>query len=136
MLAKLLQHLRNWFLIPGGIHTGKFIIKEGSVELPFLLDGQYFRVIGSVFNDGIHKYPGDDLKDETFEGTIWALAVPPDVVKLAKRIEAWIEKNPESPYVSESFGGYSYTKASNGRTGQAVTWADVFSSELNQWRKI
>ena len=40
-----------------------------------------------------------------------------------------------SPYQSESFGGYSYTKAS-ASNGDQVDWKTVFRSRLNRWRKI
>lgn len=136
MLAQLLRHLRNWFVVPGGIHHGKFTIAEGSVELPFLLDGQYFRIVGSVLNDGVYQYPAKELKNEVFTGAVWALAVPSELVELAEEISQWNEKNPAGAYTSESFGGYSYTKATNSVTGQPATWQDVFRSRLNQWRKI
>ena len=58
--------------------------------------------------------------DERFEGAVWALAVPPAVIALAGEITEWQEKNGEavlSPYTSESFGGYSYTRATDAATG-------------------
>lgn len=136
MLEKVLHHLRNWFVVPGGIHSGKFEIKEGSVELPFLVNGQYFRIIGSVLNDGLYCYPAKDLTDESFSGVVWALAIPKAVQDLAEEIKQWCEKNPAGSYTSESFGGYSYTKATNTATGQLATWKDAFRGELNQWRKL
>lgn len=136
MLEQLLRHLRNWFVVPGGIHHGRYIIKGGSVELPFLLDGQYFRIVGSVFNDGVHQYPAQVLRDEEFTGAVWALAIPSEVVNLAEEISAWNDKHATGPYTSESFGGYSYTKATNASTGLPVTWQDAFRGRLNQWRKL
>lgn len=136
MLAQILRHLRNWFVVPGGVHDDIYTVKKGSLELPFLLDGQYFRIVGSVFNDGLYQYPAENLKDESFHGAVWALAVPTDVIELAKQIGQWNEKHGASPFTSESFGGYSYTKAVNGKTGQAATWQDVFRSQLNQWRRL
>lgn len=133
MLETLLMHLHNWFVV--GIYAGNYSIKDGSIALPFLVDGQYFRIIGSLFNDGLHKYPASDLIDEDFNGTVWALAVPPAVVSLADEIATWSAKNEPSAYTSESFGGYSYSKATNAN-GQPMGWEDVFKSRLNQWRKI
>ena len=135
MLERLLRHLRNWFVIPGGIHPGTYTIKGGSIELPLLHDGQYFRITGSVLNDGLHQAPAHGLRDETFNGSVWALAVPNEIVILSKEIEAWNKEN-SGPYTSESFGGYSYTKATNTKTGQVATWEDAFRSRLNPWRKI
>ena len=139
MLEQVLMHLKNWFLVPGGIHEGTYTIEDGGITLPFLANGQYFRICGSVFNDGLHQYPASDLKAETFEGTVWALAVPQAVIELAAEIEAWQKKNGDasvSPYQAESFGGYSYSKATDSASGGAVTWQSAFRSRLNAWRKL
>ena len=139
MLEQVLMNIRNWFTVKGGIYSGTFTIEDGGIALPFLANGQYFRICGSVFNDGLHQYPEDDLVDETFNGTIWALAIPPAVVDLADEISKWQEKNGEasvSPYQSESFGGYSYSKATDSASGGAVTWQTAFRSRLNAWRKL
>lgn len=132
MLEQVLRHLNNWFLVE--IHEGTFTVENGSITLPFLQTNQYFRVCGSVFNDGLHQYPAVDLTDETFTGSVWALVVPKAVVALAEDIAAWEEKNGEavlSPYTSESFGGYSYAKAST-----VMGWQDAFRNRLNDWRKL
>ena len=139
MLEQVLMHLKNWFLVPGGIHEGTYTIEDGGITLPFLANGQYFRIVGSVFNDGLHQYPASDLKAETFEGAVWALAVPQAVIELATEIEAWEKKNGEAAsgiYQSESFGGYSYSKATDSASGGAVTWQSAFRSRLNAWRKL
>ena len=139
MLEQVLMHLKNWFLVPGGIHEGTYTIEDGGITLPFLANGQYFRICGSVFNDGLHQYNVLDLVDETFTGTIWALAIPKPVIELADEIQKWQEKNGEavaSPYSSESFGGYSYSKATDAETGGAVTWQSAFKQQLSAWRKI
>lgn len=137
MLEQVLMHLNNWFLVD--VYEGTYTIRAGSITLPFLQNGQYFRVLGSIFNDGLHKYDDDlSLTDEVFDGVIWALAVPKAIISLTAEIEAWQEKNGEtvaSPFTSESFGGYSYTKAANGETGTALTWQSVFSSRLNAYKK-
>nr|DAE19459.1 MAG TPA: hypothetical protein [Podoviridae sp. ctyDR6] len=138
MLEQVLRHLNNWFLVE--IHEGTFTVENGSIALPFLLTHQYFRIVGSVLNDGLHQYPAVDLTDETFTGSVWALAVPKAVIDLSVEIEAWQEKNGEavaSPYQSESFGGYSYTKRSAGSdSGTLNGWQDAFKGRLNDWRKL
>ena len=139
MLEQVLMHLKNWFLVPGGIHEGTYTIEDGGITLPFLENGQYFRICGSVFNDGLHQYPASDLKAETFDGAVWALAVPQAVIDLAAEIEEWQKKNGDasvSPYQSESFGGYQYSKATDSASGGAVTWQSAFRSRLNAWRKL
>lgn len=145
MLEQVLTHIHNWFRVRdavGGIHSGKYVIQDGGIVLPFLQDGQYFRICGSVFNDGLHRYGPDmeALTDETFDGTVWALAIPPAVVKLAGEIAEWQKKfgaKAASPYTSESFGGYSYTKSEGANeSGGAGGWEAAFRSRLNPYRKI
>ena len=138
MLEQVLMNIRNWFPVKGGIYSGTFTIKDGGITLPFLADGQYFRLCGSVFNDGLHRYPATDLVDEEFSGTIWELAIPPAVVDLADEIGVWQEKNGEAAagiYQSESFGGYQYSKQTASDGGQLTVWS-VFRKRLNQWRKL
>lgn len=146
MLTELCAEIRNYFLrdYRKDIHAGTFTISNGSVEpLSFLKVGQFFRIVGSLFNDGVHQYGEDGLADETFTGEIWAMAVPPAVIALSGEIDEWKEKNAEalsSPYQSESFGGYSYTKgagsASPSGKASAYSWQDQFSSKLSQYRRI
>ena len=76
------------------------------------------------------------MPNEEFIGEIWALAVPPSLLETVEKIEAWETKNAEaahSPYQSESFGGYSYSKSSES-IGNG--WQTAFRGELNVWRKI
>ena len=135
MLEEVLGSIHNWFEKDRLI--GELHIVDGELALPhqFLQEGQYFRLVGSVFNDGLHRWPDAALTDEEFDGEAWALAVPSAVIELANEIDAWCEKNPESAYTSESFGGYSYTKGS-GADGMPMRWQDVFRRRLNQWRKL
>ena len=140
MLESVLTHLKNWFVVPRGVHDGTYTIENSILELPFLQDGQYYRICGSVFNDGLHKYGDieDKLQNETFTGTVWALAIPKTVIDLAVKIEEWQTKNGDavaSPFSSESFGGYSYTKATDSTTGAVATWETVFRAQLNPYRK-
>ncbi len=143
MLTELCAELKNYFLRDreADIHYGEYTISGGSIDLPFLLNGQYFRIVGSVLNDGVYQYPVSDLTDEEFTGAVWAMSVPPAVVALAADIEAWNTANAEalaSPYTSESFGGYSYTKATTGGVGTsgAFTWRDQFASRLAKYRRL
>lgn len=136
MLEQVLRYIRNWF--PAYFHNGTFVVENGAIDLPFMQNGQYFRVVGSVFNDGVYQYPAE-LKDETFNGSVWALAIPKAVLDIASDIEEWNAKNADrvnSPYQSESFGGYSYTLKSENGSGGGATWQSAFASRLNAWRKL
>ena len=88
MLEQVLSHLHNWF--QREILPGTYTIQDGCIALPFLRPGQYFRICGSVFNDGLHRYGPDMpmMEDETFTGTVWALAIPQQVIDLAGEITA------------------------------------------------
>lgn len=137
MIDAICASLHNYFIVD--FHSGEYTVKNKEITLPFLAAGQFFRVVGSVFCDGVYRY-GDKLPaDETFDGAIWAMAVPPALEAIAAEIEAWQEKNAEaitSPYQSESFGGYSYSKSSRGDSNSNTSWQSMFASRLNRWRKI
>lgn len=141
MLEKVLTYIHNWF--ERDVIVSQWQITEGTIELPHIQEGQYYRIVGSVFNDGLHQYPSDDLKDETFSGGIWALAIPPDFIALAKEIEEWESKYGEAtagPYASESFGGYSYSLADSvaggGSEDPTNGWQRHFRARLIPYRKI
>lgn len=138
-LEDVCYECHNYFEV--GKKAGEFNVIDGNIDVDFLQNGQYFRVIGSVFNDGIYQYPASDMMDETFTGEVWAMAVPKAVLELADDINAWMEKygaSLQSPYNSESFGGYSYSKGSaysGGSTGNPV-WMSVFSDRIKRWYKL
>lgn len=142
MLETLIKTLR-WHKYPhceyfSHLEFGKFNIEGGSIApLDFLKEGQYFRIVGSTFNDGVYKYPTQELTDEIFDGAIWACEFPPDFLALASNIEKYIESDTgkKTAYTSESFGGYSYSKATNSK-GVPLTWEDVFADELSIYKKI
>ena len=132
MLETVLMYLNNWFVV--GRYDDTYTIEDGGIALPFLVDGQYFRIVGSLFNDGVYQYPAE-LTDETFDGSVWALAIPKALLSAVEEITAWTAKNGDGgPYTSESFGGYSYSKATNSK-GLAVGWRDVFAAQLAPWKK-
>lgn len=145
MLTELCEYLKNWFCEDQDKHIGTITITGGEItardDLYLLgdkkiepLPGQYFRVIGSVFSDGVHQYPDFDMQDETFKGAVWLMRVPPAVLTLAEDIAAWkakymtLDSQYMSPYNSESFAGYAYTKGDG--------WKAVFADRLSPWRKI
>lgn len=147
MLTQVCQYLRNWFTGNEPKLVGTFTVESDSsvtyngAEITEFKPGQYIRIIGSTFNDGVHVYGDGGLTSETFTGAIWGMAIPQAVIDIAGDITDWCEKYAEaqnSPYQSESFAGYSYTKASgNSGTGaSSATWQDVFGSRLAPWRKI
>lgn len=150
MLTLLCEYLRNWFDEECAKYIATITIADGVISVrnsPIeFKQGQYFRIIGSVYNDGVHQYPDESLINETFAGAIWEMKVPREVVALAQEIAEWQEKyggvsSPAmSPFNSESFAGYSYTK-STGASGvdgseSATSWQSAFKARLNLWRKL
>lgn len=142
MLEEILDYIHNYFILNKYDYKDTPIeISSGIIDLPFLKDNQYFYITGSVFNDGVHQYPPSDLTDEVFTGKIYAMGVPLKLLEVVNEINEWTQKYGNavnSPYQSESFGGYSYTKASGGNSSgsSAITWKDVFGHKLKRWRKI
>lgn len=138
MLYTVMKHIRNFFHVRGAGKSGLWKVEDGTIVLPFIKNGQYFQIEGSVFNDGVFRYPSSGMVDEEFVGYISPLAVPMDFLNLVEEISEWCEKNDtaaNTPYQSESFGGYSYTRATDSN-GNAVGWQDVYKKRLNAWRKI
>ena len=146
MLEEVLRYLNNRFDIdckgvPYGSKSGTFTIVNGTLDVDGLLDGQYFWVEGSRLNDGLHLNPATDMTDETFDGRVVFLVVPRSVEDLASEIKQWNEDNAaavNSPYHSESFGGYSYTRegSSSGAETPLAAWQAHFGARLRPHRKL
>ena len=149
MLTELCGYLRNYF--DRRRYFGDFRIVDGiimSTQDLALLDGQYIRIVGSVLNDGVwlFKVSGiEGLRDEVFNGAVWSLAIPQAGGDLNAESDAWKTKYEGadsaamSPFTSESFGGYSYSKgAARGveEDGSLGGWQAAFANRLIQWRKI
>ena len=152
MLQEVCEYIHNYFLKTP--NHGTYTIVDGAITpLPDLKEGQRLWIVGSDLNDGVYTYHAsgisddDDisaagLQDETFAGTICALAVPPAVIALSEEIKKWVDDNGDvinSPYQSESFNGYSYSlKTGNGQGDSAgqIGWQNVFGKRLARWRKL
>lgn len=145
MLTEICLYLKNWFDYNQSKYFATITISNNSFDLMSeIQSGQYYRIVGSVFNNGVHKRGEETLIDETFEGAVWLMAVPQDVIALAGKIKAWCDKyenvNSEalSPFNSESFAGYSYSKSNGGNKSgsSAPSWVDVFGAQLRRYKKI
>ena len=150
MLSELCQELKNWFDGNTFHLHGAFTISEGKIaDTDFrnvIQENQYFRISGSVFNDGVYQWNDElQLTDELFVGSVVLMAVPKEVIALSKEIDDWQKKyggadsSAMSPFQSESFGGYSYSKGSGSGSasgGGTISWQNAFASRLNKWRKI
>lgn len=153
MLADVCHYVHNYF--EREVYRGQFTIADNTISVFGIMEGQRFRIEGSVMNDGIYTYHSagvvyddDDslpivLSNETFKGKVTLMGVEPMFLRLVDEISAWVEKygdKVETPYQSENvIGVYSYTKASSTDAAAAngtPTWQSTFKSRLNHWRKI
>ena len=152
MLQKVCEYIHNYFIKAS--QRGSYEITNGMISLPFVKEGQRILIVGSDLNDGIYTYHAAGIKDdddaeevglhdETFEGTICALAVPPAVIALSGEIKAWVDKYGEkmmNPYSSETvIGVYSYEKTQGSKFAGGspnIGWEELFAKRLNRWRKV
>ena len=142
MIGEVCAECKNYFIQKDvDIHVSNYTVTNHQIgPVPFLKNGQYYRIVGSALNDGVYKHGTDDLQlqDEEFYGAVWAMRVPKEFVALCQEIEAWVTANASAlsgPYSSESFGGYSYSKATSANGG-AYTWRDQFKGKLNAYRRL
>lgn len=146
MLTEFFQYLRNWFYGNEPRFDDEFTIENGQLNISDEIKlGQYYRIFGSTLNDGVYLHDGkESLLTETFTGTVRLMAVPKEVSGLIAEISAWqakygtFDSEAMSPFNSESFAGYSYTKSAgnSSNTPAASTWQSAFGSRLSLWRKI
>lgn len=149
MLGEICASIKNYFTYRDDIHIGDWSITSGAISPALVIPTDYIRIVGSRLNDGVHKrnkQGGFDLTDEDFHGGIWIMSPPADFIALAEEIAAWQDKNGAidsaamSPFNSESFGGYSYSKsggnASGGSSSGGANWQSAFASRLNIYRRI
>lgn len=143
-LSAILSEIKNYFDDNTEHFHGAFTIENGMFTdtdfLEAIKENQYFKIYGSVFNDGVYKFNSDlTLNDEIFVGSVVLMAIPQEVVDLAEQVKSFNQKYGEivnSPYNSESFGGYSYNKSSGNSRNANPTWQSVFANQLKRWRKI
>ena len=148
-IFEVCSYLKNWF--DKNHYMGEIQIGNGALSESYgLLANQYFRIVGSTLNDGVYQYPVTTLTDETFSGAIWGMALPKPFLALLNEIDAWKAKfnnfdtqdgrQTMSPYNSESFGGYSYSKSSGGSgdttKDKSGTWQGAYGARLAPYRKM
>lgn len=141
-MEDILSYINNYFAVTK--EEGTFKIEDNSIKIKGnYLQGQFIKLEGSVLNDGIHKVEnlgGETItltgaNNEEFEGVIYSLAIPKDLINIAIKFEELKEKSPNGIYDSESFGEYSYTLAKNSK-GEIYRTLDGFKNELKKYRKM
>ena len=143
ILDELCRETRNYFVRDEV--RGTFTVENGVLlppdDLP-LAAGQYYRISGSVFADGVHRFGDADLTDEVFTGTIASMALPTAFLALAAEIAAyraaWDRLTADgrwTGYASESFGGYSYTLPTTAPVELREMAAHIETGK-RQWRRV
>ena len=146
MIDEICAEIKNYFTRDEDRLIGDWTIENGAFVPPIVFPTAYIRIVGSRLNDGVHKVAEMQLSDEVFHGGIWIMSLPKDFTDLVKEISDWqkeyggYDSVVMSPYQSESFGGYSYSKSSGGTSangGQsAPSWKDAFAARLKRYRRI
>ncbi len=144
MLTEICAYLRNHFdrdssgnRIPSWTEDISITGRELVGFSDRLLPGQYFRILDSNLNDGVHMYGDEDLNDEEFLGTIQPMRIPPAVVEISQELKSYREKYAdviESPISSENFFGYSWSAKASGSEASPIP--DHLAKRLAPWRKI
>ena len=141
-MEEVLRYLNNYFF--RFKEVGNFTIENDKIIglKGKYIKGQYLLIEGSTLNDGVIKVEnivGDGMYlekpfNEEFKGTIYSLAIPQALINLVDEINTWKADNKKTDIISESFEGYSYSRANS--NGQVATWKDVFKEELRGYRKV
>ena len=150
MIEQICDMINNDFTDPETVIRGVFRVEGGRLEVEGVRDGQYVRIRGSAFNDGIWRCPLSGMTDETFSGEVWPMRAPKAFLKLVSEIEAWVERFGDaalSPFAEEDYGHYRYKKAQTvrstsggGRTSvwetRQPSWQSVYGDRLRRWRRL
>lgn len=139
---RVMRECRNFF--ETGYLKTTFTISGGAIAPAALFrPGTYIAVEDSMFHNGVFRVgEGGMLEglptgvfDETFTGRVYFLNPPSGFLSLCEEIAQFIEKTPKGAYQSESFGAYSYTRAS-GKNGGVQTWQERFEKDLAEYRRM
>lgn len=106
-------------------------------------DGRMIYNLGSFLNPGVYDVVDetitlDGVRNETWQGIIYSLAVPPDFMKLVGQIADFQTSSEATPtnIISERFDKQTYTRAVDKATGQVATWQAVFKRPLGRFRRM
>lgn len=139
-LTDYCAELRNYFIhdYDDDIYLDTYTISDGAITpLDFIQTDQYFRIVGSMFNDGVYKNTTSlDLVDEVFNGAVWAMYVPPNFLAIVAEADAYLTAHPDSTITSESFGGYSYNKAFGNNANLFDYLPKSIANKLKVYRKL
>lgn len=144
MLTEVCGYLNNYFDVKR--YSGLIKIEDGVVYCDnkqiSINEGQHFALLRKNFVTGVYVYGTDTLDNKEFNGMVWIMDVPSNVLAIVDEISAWQEKYGSldsanmGPFQSESFGGYTYSKGSSSNGSSSLSWQDAFKSRLGQYKKV
>ena len=134
-ISAVMRHVKNFFA--RGCMDGEFTVSGG--KLTPAPASPYIAVSGSSMIDG--AYAVGELPfaaKETFTGRVWLLYPPEDFLALCEQISKYDDANPAGAMQSESFGDYTYRRASVGMNGSGgvASWQTAFAIHLNPYRRM
>ncbi len=141
-VADVMRQCNNYF--ETGYRATNYSISGGVISPNDVLrPGMWIHISGSFFWDGVWKIgegwklegAKDDAPDDAFYGKIYFLAPPHEFLILCEEIATYTQKSAVSPYQSETFGEYSYTKAT-GKNGGILSWQEAFADRLRPYRRM
>lgn len=135
MIGQVMREARNFF--DRGYRVGAFSVRGG--QMTPAPESPYVAISGSKA-DGVYRVDGGRLVGadgwtEDFRGRVWYLYPPADFVALCGMIEDYQQKHADPAIISESFGAYSYTSATD-ESGAALGWQAAFKNALNGYRRM
>lgn len=146
LAEEVLSHLHNWFVRDSSVFTNVSIADGALPEdvASYVPEGAFYRIEGSLMNDGLHKVGVDELETEDVSRVkISVLAIPRPLLAIIDEIADWEDKYGEvakGPFFSESFGGYEYEIRGYSSYGAASSsmsgWRLAFANRLNPWRRM
>lgn len=144
MLTEILTEIRNYFCVSE--YVGSFNLSNKTITLNNTIVpkvGQYI-YINSALNRSICKVTSvtnnaflldsDTVLSDDEITYIALLKIPPQIISLSNEIMDWQTKNGNTSLISESFAGWSGTRA-QGKNGN-LTWKEMFGDRLKPWRRM
>ena len=145
MIDEICAEIRNYFSPPDDRYIGNFSVVNGVIFPSLSFPTDYIRIVGSHKKNGVHQISQNDLIDEPeFHGGVWIMTPPKAFLDLVNDISDWQEKYggidsmAMSPYASENYGGYGYSKMTGAGSGASafVDWKSAFAGRLNLYRRM
>lgn len=151
MLTEICGYLNNFFVETQ--YVGAIDIIDGDLfcngkKIP-MEAGQYFTLVNDKAKAivGVFLFGTDTPNNRSIaDGAVWIMDIPPLVLEIATDVAAWMEKNGTaesaalSPYNSEAFATYSYSKSSgadsSGSSASVPIWWKSYGGRLSRWRRL